>query len=149
MGTRSITHIHEMKELDADESIVCSFFRHWDAYPTGHGQDLADWLCSKSLVNGISGDFNKKTMFNRAGSMAVKLMNHIQDLSGCEVLPTGSKDHWEDYTYHIYFDKHGLMIETNDGTIGIKRLVEDYNGEEVEKAFTEYHERQLVKGAVS
>ncbi|MEN8171391.1 MAG: hypothetical protein ABFS03_00775 [Chloroflexota bacterium] len=134
MGTRSITHIHEMKSLDDNERVVCSFFRHWDGYPSGHGDDLAGWLKTKRLVNGIStaekGEENID-FFNRAGTMAVKLMGFIQDESGCEVISTGADDMWEEYTYHIYF-RDGLFY------IGIGDIdpipVDEFNGVEIEQA---------------
>ena len=105
MGTRSITHIHEMKSLSKDEKIVCSFFRHFDGYPTSHGKDLSDWLKGKGLRNGIGSDFIEGVHFNRAGTMAVKLCNHIQDEAGCEIIPTGEESPYIDYEYHIYFDE--------------------------------------------
>jgi len=105
MSTRSVTHIHQMKSLGSNESVVCSFYRHSDGYPTGHGDDLAKWLKGKGLKNGIGNDFDKSKHFNRAGTMAVKLCNHIQDLSGCELVPTGEENDYLDFVYHVYFDK--------------------------------------------
>ena len=104
MGTRSITHIHEMKSLDVDERIVCSFFRSFDGYPTAHGKDLSEWLKIKGLKNGIGADFIEGVHFNRAGSMAVKLCNHIHDEAGCEIIQTGETNACIDFEYHIYFD---------------------------------------------
>lgn len=103
MSTRSITHIYEMQNLRPDK-IVCSFFRHCDGYPSGHGQDLAEWLKDKALVNGIGDNFVVGRDFNRAGTMAVQLMAHIQALSGCEVIPTGSTTSDQEYTYHVKYD---------------------------------------------
>ena len=105
MGTRSITHIHEMKSLDSKEKITCSFFRHFDGYIDGHGVDLAEWLTGKGLKNGKGSDFIEGTHFNRAGTMAVKLCNYIQDESGCEIIPTGESIPYIDFEYHIYFDE--------------------------------------------
>ena len=109
MGTRSITHIHEAHT--GNESIVCSFFRHWDGYPDGHGKDLTDWLDGKRLVNGIGSDFVEGRDFNRAGTMAVQLMAHIQDVSGAEAIPTGDAGYGEEYTYHVYFRDGKFKVE--------------------------------------
>lgn len=114
MGTRSITHVHQMESMENGENVVCSFFRHWDGYPTGHGQDLANWLKGKKLTNGIGADFDPNTMFNRAGTMAIKLANHIQDLSGAEMIPTGGDDMWEDFTYDIYYRDDEFLIGINN-----------------------------------
>ena len=136
MSTRCITHIHEMKTLDPNEHIVCSFYRHWDGYPSGHGRDLYEWLKDKGLKNGIGLDFREGKDFNRAGSMAVKLMNHIYNISGCEVIPTGAKNYGEEFTYHIYFRDDKFIIicrdewEEEEFVIDENRIKED---EEVEE----------------
>ena len=134
MSTRSITHIHEMKGdvFGDEEQIVCSFYRHCDGYPTGHGQDLADWLTGKRLVNGISGGFVKGRDFNRSGSMAVHLMAHIESISGCEVVPTGAGDMWEEYTYDVYFRNGEFVIGVN----GSEYLAWEFNGSNVENEET-------------
>ena len=119
MGTHCITNIHEMKSVKPDETIICSFFRHWDGMPEEHGRDLVDWLKGKILVNGIRYGSNEEIEFNRAGTMAVKLMNHIQDISGAEVIPTNSQDNYcVDYIYDIYFrDNKFVVIVDNDKTV--------------------------------
>ena len=130
MGTRSITHVHEMDELGGN--IVCSFFRSWDGYPSGHGKDLAEWLKGKNLVNGRTGREKHGRDFNRAGEMAVKLMNHIQEKSGCEVVPTGASDYGEEFTYDIYF-RNGNFYLAVDGEHSFPEFrVDQYDGEKLE-----------------
>ena len=48
MGTRSLTFVY-----DGDEPIV-NMYRQFDGYPEGHGQELAEFLCSGKLVEGYS-----------------------------------------------------------------------------------------------
>ncbi len=110
MGTRSITHIYETDELGQD--LVCSFYRQYDGYPSGHGQDLADWLKDKFLVNGIGADFIKGTHHNRAGQMAIELIHHIKQSTSVELIPTGSEDHGEDFIYKIFFVGGEFLIES-------------------------------------
>ena len=112
MGTRSITHIHE--NLSDEEEIVCSFYRHWDGDPNGHGQDLKNWLTGKKLINGIGANFEEGRDFNRAGTIAVPLMQHIQNISGCEVIPTGDSGHGEEYTYDIYFRDGEFVVNVKE-----------------------------------
>ena len=100
MGTRSITHIHEMDSLGRD-TIVCTFYRHLDGYPSGHGDELADWLKGKRLVNGIGRDFVEGRDHNRAGQMAVELMHHLKKNTSIEVMPDGTGS--EEYIYDVYF----------------------------------------------
>lgn len=102
MSTRSVTYIYEMDSL-AKNTLVCSFYRHHDGYPKGHGRDLANFLSGKNLVNGIGINFEPAKDFNRAGTMAVKLMNYIQDISGCEVF-SGDQNFGASYIYRVYFD---------------------------------------------
>ena len=121
-----------MKSMEfVNERIVCSFYRHCDGYPTGHGDDLAKWLNGKSLVNGISNGFDPHTMFNRAGTMSVKLMNHIQDISGCEVIPTGTSGRGEEFTYNLYFRDDKFYIEVDDGGQSVLKEVNNFVGEKV------------------
>ena len=123
-----------MQSIDDKEQIICSFYRHWDGYPSGHGQDLADYLKSRRLINGIQGkdqsDIEKHIAFNRAGSMAINLMHHIDEISGCEVIPTGDSGYWEEYTYHIYFRDFAFYISVDD-CFPLK--VCDFNGNQFEE----------------
>lgn len=112
MSTRSITHIHEAHT--GREEIICSFYRHSDGYPEGHGKDLNDWLNGKRLVNGVGSDFVPGRDFNRAGTMAVQLMHYIQEVSGCEVIPTGQTGHWEEFIYDVYFRDGTFEVQVTE-----------------------------------
>ena len=69
----------------------------------------------KRLVNGIGRDFVKGRDFNRAGTMAVQLMYHIQSVYGCEVVPSGTSGYGEDYTYHVYFRQGEFQVTNGCG----------------------------------
>lgn len=137
MGTRSITNVYQMASLGGE--IVCSFYRHFDGYPSGHGKDLSEWLKGKNLVNGIGSGFRKDIDFNRSGSMAIYLMSHIcNELNtSVEVIPTGSSDYGEEYIYNIYFDK-SFKIETVDCLSDKKKLTDasHYDHTEIEGYFS-------------
>ena len=120
MGTRSITHIHEMKSLGG--KIVCSFYRQFDGYPSAHGDDLSEWLKHKKLVNGISSDFVKGRDHNRAGQMAIELMHHLKQDTSIEVIPTGASDHGEEYVYSVNFDGDDFLISCECIYSGKKHL---------------------------
>jgi len=109
MSTRSITHIHEA--VTGKEEIVCSFYRHCNGEPEGHGKDLAEWLAGKRLVDGIDIDFVEGRDFNHAGTMAVPLMAHIQNISSVKVIPTGAKGYGEEYTYNVYFRDNKFVVK--------------------------------------
>ena len=137
MGTRSITHVHEMKSLGEDK-IVCSFYRHFDGYPTGHGKDLADWLKGKRLVNGIGSDFKADRDHNRAGQMAIELMHSLKQETSIECLPTGVSDYGEEFVYHVYFDNEFLIecIPSYSGKT-FKGKAADFDGEKIESELYE------------
>jgi len=133
MGTRSITHIHSAKELYDDERVLCSFLRHWDGYPSVAGQDLANWLKDKKLVNGMGDEFIEGRDFNRAGTIVIPLMMHIQSKSGAEVIPIGADDYGEEYTYDIFFRDNEFIIKVTD-TYTYKSetvLAKDFKGQEI------------------
>lgn len=114
MGTRSITHIHEMKSLCNKEEIVCSFYRQFDGYPSGHGKDLSNWLKSKRLVNGIGAGFKEGADHNRAGQMAIELMHSLKSETSIECMTTGEKGVGEEYIYDIYYRDDDFYISTKD-----------------------------------
>jgi|21_taG_2_1085346.scaffolds.fasta_scaffold02924_6 hypothetical protein len=132
MGTRSVTYIHEMESLD--EGVVCGFYRHFDGYPSGHGQDMANWLKDKKLVNGIGSDFDPSYMFNRAGAMSVKFVNHIQNVAGAEMIFERDADVGQDCTYHIWYRNDKFWIQIDDGNL-IEAV--NFNGEKIEEELYE------------
>ena len=44
MGTRSLTFVYE------DKTPILNMYRQFDGYPSGHGQELADFLLSGKMV---------------------------------------------------------------------------------------------------
>ena len=46
MGTRSTTAIR-----DENGKTLVTIYRQYDGYPTGHGQELADFLKARTLIN--------------------------------------------------------------------------------------------------
>lgn len=138
MGTRSTTTIHEMKSLDEEEKPVCRFYRHWDGYLSGHGQDLADWLKDKVLVNGWSSNSTYKKNeihFNRAGQMAPYLMIALN----CDA-ETMMEFYGQEYNYDIYY-RDGKFLISVDGSKPI--LCSEFNGKEIEDFETEYEDNLI------
>ncbi len=98
MGTRSLTHI-----IDSDGKTLCTIYRQFDGYPTGHGQELADFLKARTLVNGYTGDMTAKTHANTLGCLAAQLIGHLKGdkLGGIYIYTPGASDCGEEYTYTI------------------------------------------------
>jgi hypothetical protein len=115
MGTRSLTHV-----LDEDEStVLVTIYRQMDGYPTGHGQDLADFLTGRTLVNGFGSGTPDKAS-NGMGCLAASLVGTLKggEIGGIYIEPPGSKDHGEDYVYTVYphlVTSLGLKVQSVHG----------------------------------
>lgn len=80
-------------------------YRQFDGYPEGHGQELADFLLSGRLVNGLSG-MGKRIQFNGMGCLAAQMIAHFKTESGGFYLypPELGQDCWQEYEYHVWED---------------------------------------------
>ena len=107
MGTRSLTFVH-----DETGHKVINLYRQYDGYPTGHGQELAEFLNSGTMVNGLRVGEDKQTYFNGMGCLAAQLVSHFkQGAGGLYLYPVTAEDCGQDYEYHVMYD---------DGTLKIK-----------------------------
>ena len=98
MGTRSLTFVY-----DGDVPVI-NIYRQYDGYPSGHGHELAQFLDSKTLVNG----FGKQNSFeaNGMGCLAAQLIVQLKHgVGGIYIYPVTSTDCFQDYEYHVYEDK--------------------------------------------
>jgi len=116
MGTRSLTRVIETwKDDDGKEKkqTLITMYRQMDGYPSGHGQDLADFLKGGKVVNGISlGE--KQRVFNGAGCLAAQMVSHFKGDSagGIYLYPNSTKDAWQNYEYHVLVD-----LDSNEVTL--------------------------------
>jgi hypothetical protein len=101
MGTRSLTYVYD----ETGEKII-NLYRQFDGYPTGHGQELAEFLNSGHVVNGLSmSGMSKEIQFNGSGCLSAQLVAHFKKESGGFYLyPTSVEDCGQDYEYHIFLD---------------------------------------------
>lgn len=98
MGTRSLTKVY-----DYDGTLIVSIHRQYDGYYSGHGQELADWLASKTLVNGIRGDMDKSTIANGPGCLAAQMISYFKEQHGVGgvYLPHPDPEGRREYTYEV------------------------------------------------
>lgn len=95
MGTRSLTYVY-----DGDVPVI-NIYRHYDGYPSGHGHELAQFLDSKTLVNGY-GEQNSVEA-NGMGCLAAQLIVQLKHgVGGIYIYPVSSTDCFQDYEYHVY-----------------------------------------------
>lgn len=106
MGTRSLTVFKD----ESDKEIVV-MYRQFDGYPHGHGQQLADFLKGRVLVDGYSvGDGEN---FNGMGCLAAQCVKKFKDGIGNFYLhAAGTRDVGEDYIY---------TVSASPGSFKIKR----------------------------
>lgn len=67
--------------------------------------------------------------------MAVQLMAHIQQISGCEVTPTTQPpfDQGEEYEYHIYFDDQFIIeAKSRFSRDSVRLPVSEFDGDKIE-----------------
>jgi hypothetical protein len=109
MGTRSLTFVYE--KYGQIQKPVVNMYRQFDGYPTGHGAELAEFLSSGTMVNGL-GVGSKTLQFNGMGCLAAQMVAHFkQTPGGFYIHPVDVTDCGQDYEYHIYDSGKGLYVE--------------------------------------
>jgi hypothetical protein len=106
MGTRSLTtFIETYKDKDGKKkkTKLCTMYRQFDGYPSGHGSELAEFLSKGKLVNGLGLD-NKGLVFNGIGCLSAQVISHFKgDTAGGFYMVNGI-NHGEEYRYEIEAD---------------------------------------------
>ena len=144
MGTRSVTTIY-----DADKPIL-AFYRQMDGYPSGHGQELVDFLMGIEMVNGIQvgGEPPKLQQANGAGCLAAQILTHFKtgvinhtygeggmkiregdNAGSIYVVPIGQE---EQYNYDVVVNKHNKV--TGVSVDGVHYTLYEYHGQTIEEA---------------
>lgn len=109
MGTRCLTFVYE--KYGQVQKPVCNMYRQFDGYPEGHGAELAEFLKSGRMVNGLDG-VGKELQFNGMGCLAAQMIaNFKESPGGFYIHPTDVTDCGQDYEYHVYQKKDELYIE--------------------------------------
>jgi hypothetical protein len=105
MGTRSITKVIETWNDEKTsklkkQTLVC-MYRQMDGYPSGMGSDLAEFLNSGKIVNGISLAETER-VFNGMGCLSAQMVAHFKDgAGGIYLYPTNVGKVWQEYEYEI------------------------------------------------
>ena len=90
-------------------------YRQFDGYPSGHGQELAEFLNSfDEVVNGIPVGDNRK-LANGMGCLAAQMIaNFKNSVGGFYIYSVNSTDCGQEYEYHIFEDK---VVVSNPGEV--------------------------------
>jgi hypothetical protein len=122
MGTRSLTTFGEKwtnKENNKTKSSkIVTVYRQYDGHPEGHGVELAEFLASGKMVNGISMGETER-VFNGVNCMVAQFIKDFKDgAGGLYVYRGGAKDMWENYHYHVTWDHETNMLTMKCVDIG-------------------------------
>ena len=111
MGTRSLTFVYEESKSGEKPEAIINMYRQYDGYPTGHGAELAEFLSTGRLVNGLALTKTvEEVVFNGMGCLAASLVaNFKQSPGGFYLYPVTAEDCGQDYEYHI-FNIDGVML---------------------------------------
>jgi hypothetical protein len=128
MGTRSLIDF-----IDAGK-VITTVYRQFDGYPTGRGQELADFLKPLTMVNGIRDSHN---VANGMGCLAAQWIAHEKDgAGGVYIHAPGTRDVWEDFVYTVEGSVDDGITMTCRYKHGDKELFRgrpaDFDGERVE-----------------
>lgn len=120
MGTRSTTAIK-----DENGKTLVTLYRQFDGYPTGHGQELANFLSARTIVD----------VFYGMGCLAAQLIGHLKGDQIGNVYVTNEGDSQE-YNYTVYLKDHELYIRCESEYYGLlfDGLAKDFDGVAVESA---------------
>ena len=102
MGTRALTFVYEESKTGGKPEAIINMYRQFDGYPEGHGAELAEFLTTGTMTNGLrmgqTGRF-----FNGMGCLAAQLVCNFKTEAGQFYLyPVTAEDCGQDFEYHIY-----------------------------------------------
>jgi hypothetical protein len=113
MGTRSLTFIYgdESESNDVKNAILC-MYRQFDGYPSGHGKELAEFIKSLTIVNGIGGGEKMGTHANGIECLAAQLVKEFKkEIGGIYLMAPAHMDKFghagEEYRYHLWEGEPG------------------------------------------
>ena len=119
MGTRSLTVLYT--EKPTTEIVV--MYRQMDGYPSGHGQELVDFLNRLTLCNGIPCATDRDIIYaNGAECLAAQVVAYFKEGAGeIYLYPAHTRNCGAEYTYHVFpqVEKNtiNLRVESYDSVI--------------------------------
>ena len=98
MGTRSKTSFIE--KIGGKKRHLVSVYQQYDGYIEGVGYDIANYILSKKIINGISGDTKDKA--NGFGCLIAQFIRDFKtDVGGLYIVEEVDT---QEYNYNIIFD---------------------------------------------
>lgn len=98
MGTRSKTSFIE--KIGGKKRHLVSVYQQYDGYVEGVGYDIANYILSKKIINGISGDTKDKA--NGFGCLIAQFIRDFKtDVGGLYIIEEVDT---QEYNYNVIFD---------------------------------------------
>ena len=119
MGTRSLTKVIETyKDKDNKKhktNLIC-MYRQYDGYPSGHGQELSDFLFDRKIVNGFTMEHQRGKYNNGMGCLGAELVSEFKDgIGNIYIQDPNTEMDYEDFEYIIEgSNEDGLNIRVNN-----------------------------------
>ena len=101
MGTRSTTKFIEKREEKLTPLV--NIYQQWDGYIEGKGYDLADFLKSKTIINGLSRGQDTPDYANGFGCLIAQYIKEFKE--GVGGLYITDLDNKQEYNYEVIFDE--------------------------------------------
>lgn len=139
MGTRSLT---VMQDEEGEEIAV--LYRQMDGYPSGHGQELADFLAPFAVVNGLPVFGDNARTANGADCLAAQIVAHFKEgAGGFYLCRAGTRDAGEEWIYTVQprlVPKQGLNDDLGRAFARWRAdpVWNDGNGESIHQIFRGY-----------
>lgn len=107
MGTRCITIIYSDIDLSSNGTPaypLMKLYRQFDGDPQTHGLELAQFINSKKIVNGMHSSQDRSKIANGMGCLAAQFIAHLKNGPGSYyLLPLIESEYGcQDYTYHVF-----------------------------------------------
>lgn len=151
MGTRSLTYVYDGRDTKNTQALLC-MYRQFDGYPSGAGQEIADFAKGFTIVNGIGVDQEDKlgSIANGAGCFAAQLVAHFKKAVGGFYLRTTEQDpdYGQEYEYHLFVQEGApVQIKCYDRVYsGGKTLIIDCEAGEWDAKLAEYEAANKEEG---
>lgn len=107
MGTRATVKFYNSKPTEESKPLFNVYFQ-FDGYYEGVGHELADFLISKKLINGINNQTMEQGFANGMGCLSAQYIKEIKTEIGGVYLH--SIDDEEQYDYKVYPTEEGFII---------------------------------------
>lgn len=146
MGTRSLTYVYDGRDTKNTQALMCAY-QQFDGYPSGVGQELADFAKSFTIVNGF-GPGQKdavSTIANGAGCFAAQLVARFKKHVGGFYLRTTDQDQdsGQEYEYHLFVQEGvPVQIKCYENQRDGKTLIIDCEAGEWDAALKAYEATQ-------